>query len=181
MEPLRPSLWSVAAAVLVASMTVAAQPLPEEKLEVDREVVVTGDPGDRPAVVYGAANIGMQFIFDATLQRTDAGIALKLPGGDVRLHPYLDNALVLTPSRALASGPAVPLYVTLVDGGVPFLLTFHTGRVDHVLRVIQRPVALDAGTGVSRAAFQEALSSTAGVIFKVDVCAPIQSQLVRAE
>src|SRR5256885_206901 len=148
MERLRPSSWCAAAGALMVSMTAAAQPRPEEKLEVEREVVVTGERGERPAAVYGAANIGVQLVFDAPVQRTDAGIALKLPGSDVRVHPYLDNALVLTPSRALASGPAVPLYVTLVDGGVPFLLTFQPGRVDHVLRILQRPIALDAGAGV---------------------------------
>src|SRR4051812_10542320 len=181
MEPLRLPWWYVAAGLLVTSMTAAAQPLLEEKLEADREVVVTGEPGERPAAVYGAANIGVQLVFDAPVQRTDAGLALKLSGGDVRPHPFLDNALVLTPSRALASGPAVPLYVTLVDGGVPFLLTFQRGRVDHVLRILQRPLALDAGAAVSRAAFQEALSSTASAIFKDDACAPLQSQMVRAE
>src|SRR3954465_7192989 len=157
MEPLRPSSWCVAVSLLVTSLTAAAQPLPEEKLEADREVVVTGEPGERPAVVYGAANITVQLVFDAPLLRTDAGIALKLPGGDVRLHPYLDNALVLTPSRALASGPAVSLRVTLVAGGVRVLPTSHSGRVDHVLRILQRPIVLDAGAEVSRAAFQEAL------------------------
>src|SRR4051794_21447911 len=181
MERLRPSSWYAVAGALVVSMTAAAQPRPEERLEADREVVVTGEPGDRPALVYGAANIGVQIIFDAPLQRTDAGIALKLPGGDVRLHPYMDNALVLTPSRVLASGPAIPLYVALLDGGVPLLLAFQPGRVDHVLRILQRPVALDAGTAVSRAAFQEALGSTASAIFKDDACAPLRSQLVRAE
>src|SRR3954470_21724601 len=145
MEPLRSSSWGVAAGVLMASMTAAAQPLLEEKLEADREVVVTVEPGDRPAVVYGAANVAVQIVFDAPLQRTDAGIALKLPGGDVRLHPYLDNALVVTPSRALASSPAVPLHVALMDGGVPLLLVFQPGRNDHVLRILQRPIALDAG------------------------------------
>src|SRR3954453_8827668 len=134
MERLRPSSWDAAASLLAVSATTAAQPRPEGKLEAEREVVVTCEPGDRPVLVYGASNIGVQLIFDAPLQRTDAGIALKLPGGDVRLHPYLDNALVLTPSRALSSGPAVPLRVPLVDGGVPVLLTFHSGRVDHVLR-----------------------------------------------
>jgi len=162
-------------------MTAAAQSRPEEKIEADREVVVTGEPGERPALVYGAANIGVQLIFDAPVQRTDAGIALKLPGGDVRSHPYLDNALVLTPSRVLASGPAVPLRVTLVDGGVSVLLAFQPGRVDHVLRILQRPLALDAGAAVSRAAFLEALSSTADAIFRDDTCAPLQSQQVRAE
>src|SRR6185295_1188987 len=181
MDPLRPSSWGVAAGVLVASMTAAAQPLVEEKLEVEREVVVTGEPGDQPAVVYGAANIGVQIFFDAPLRRTDAGIALKLPGGDVRLHPYLDNALIVTPSRALATGPAVPLHVAFLDGGVPLLLAFQPGRVDHVLRILQRPRALDAGTAVSRASFQEALNSTAGTIFKDDACTPLQSQMVRAE
>ncbi|HZN91104.1 MAG TPA: DUF2381 family protein [Myxococcales bacterium] len=172
----------MAAGLLVASMTAAAQPLlPEAKLEVDREVVVTGEPDERPVVVYGAANIVVQLIFEAPLQRTDAGIALRLSGGDVRPHPYLDNALVLTPSSALASGPAVPLHVKLVDGGVPFLLTFQPGRIDHVLRVLQRPLTLDAGAGVSRTAFQESLGSTAGAIFKDKACAPLQSQLVRAK
>src|SRR6185295_13370872 len=179
MEPLRPSSWYVAAGLFVASMTAVAQPLPEEKLEADREVVVTGEPGEQPAMVYGAANIGVQLVFDAPLQRTDAGIGLKLAGGDVRLHPYLNNALVLIPSRALAGGPAVPLYVTLVDGGVPLLLTFHTGRVDHVIHILQRPVTRDAGTAVSRAAFQEELSSTASAIFKDGACAMLRSQLVR--
>lgn len=181
MEPLRLPRRCAVAGLLAVSVTAVAQPVPEEKLAADREVVVTGEPGERPVVVYGAANIGMQLIFDASLHRTDAGIALKLPGGDVRLHPYLDNALVLIPSRALASGPAVPLHVTLVDGGVPFLLTFQPGRVDHVLRILQRPFALDAGTAVSRAAFQEALSSTAGAIFKDNACAPLQSQMMRAK
>jgi len=181
MEPLHQP-WCVAAGLLVASMTAAAQPLlPEAKLEVDREVVVTGEPDERPVVVYGAANIVVQLIFEAPLQRTDAGIALRLSGGDVRPHPYLDNALVLTPSSALASGPAVPLHVKLVDGGVPFLLTFQPGRIDHVLRVLQRPLTLDAGAGVSRTAFQESLGSTAGAIFKGDACTPLQSQLVRAK
>jgi uncharacterized protein DUF2381 len=162
-------------------MTASAQPLPEKLVEVDREVVLTGEPGERSAVVYGAANIGVQLVFEAPLQRTDAGIALKLPGGDVRLHPYLDNALVLTPSSALASGPAVPLQVALVDGGVPLVLIFQPGKIDRVLRVLKRPPPLDAGTVVSRDAFREALSSTAGAIFKDDACAPLQSQLARAK
>src|SRR4051812_7218020 len=119
MDRLPPSWWCVAVGVLAVSATATAQPLPEEKLEGEREVVVTGEPGERPAVVYGAANVGVQLIFEAPLQRTDAGISLRLPGGDVRLHPYLENALVLTPSKALASGPMVPLQVHLVDGGVP--------------------------------------------------------------
>ena len=182
MKPLRQLWWCVAAGILAASMTAAAQPLPEERLAVDREVVVTGAPGERPVVVYGAANIVVQIVFDAPLDRTDAGIARKLLGGDVRLHPYLDNALVLTPSRALASGPTVPLHVTLEDGGVPFLLTFQPGKVDHVLRILQRPITLDAGAAGSKAAaLQEALSSTASIIFKADACAPLQSQLARAK
>lgn len=182
MEPFRPSSWRVAAGLLVVSMTAAAQPLPEEKLEVEREVMVTGEPGERPAVVYGAANIGVQLVFEAPLQRTDAGTALLvLPNADVRLHPYLENALFLTPSMALARGPVVPLRVALVDGGVPLLLAFQPGRVDHVLRILQRPLALDAGTGVSRAAFQETLSSTASTIFKERACASLQSEIVRAK
>jgi len=179
MERLRPSLWYAAASALAVSMTAAAQPVPEEKLEVEREVVVTGEPGELPVVVYGAANIGVQLVFDAPLQRTDAGVALKLPGGDVRLHPYLENALVLTPSKALASGPMVPLQVVLVDGGVPLRLTFQPGKVDHVLRILQRPLLRDAGTAVSKAAFRETLSSTAGAVFKDGTCASLQSQLVR--
>src|SRR4051794_21060667 len=115
MERLRPSSWCAAAGLLAVSATATAQPRPEpqEKLEAEREVVVTGEHGEQPAVVYGAANIGVQLIFDAPLQRTDAGSALRLPGGDVRLHPYLENALVLTPSKALASGPTIPLHVAL--------------------------------------------------------------------
>jgi len=180
MERLHPSSWCAAAGVLVVSVTAAAQPLPEEKIEVEREVVLTGERGELPAVVYGAANIGVHLIFDAPVQRTDAGIALKLPGGDVRLHPYLENALVLTPSRALADGPMVPLQVALVDGGVPLLLIFQPGRVDHVLHItLQRPRAADAGTEMSKAAFLESLSATAGAVFKDGACAPLQSQLVR--
>jgi hypothetical protein len=171
----------VAAGALVMSVTAAAQPLSEEKLGIEREVVVTGEPGELPAVVYGAANIGVQIVFDAPLQRTDAGIALRLLGGDVRLHPYLENALVLTPSRALASGPMVPLHVALVDGGVPLLLTFQPGKVDHVLYILQRPRLRDAGTAMSRTAFQETLSATASAIFKDDDCAPLQSPRVRAK
>ena len=135
------------------SATATAQPLPEEKLEGEREVVVTGERGERPAVVYAAANVGVQLVFDAPLQRTDGGIALRLPGGDVRLHPYLENALVLTPSKALATSLMVPLQVHLVDGGVPLLLTFQPGRVDHVLRILQRPLLRDAGTVAPRDAF----------------------------
>jgi hypothetical protein len=165
---------------MVVSMTAAAQPQPEERLEVEREVVVTGEAGERPAVVYGAANIGVQIVFDAPLHRTDAGTALLvLPDADVRLHPYLKSSLFLTPSMALASGPTVPLHVALVDGGVPLLLTFQPGKVDHVLRILQRPLRHDAGTAVSKA-FQETLSSMAGVVFKDGTCAPLQSQLVRA-
>ena len=183
MERLRPFSWCAAASVLVVSVTAAAQPVPEEKLEGEREVVVTGEPGELPAVVYGAANIGVQLVFDAPLRRTDAGVALKVPGGDIRLHPYLENALVLTPSKALASGPMVPLRVVLEDGGVPLLLSFQPGKVDHVLRIRQRPLLhdADAGTAVSKAVFQEALSSTASIVFKNGACAPLQSPLVRAK
>jgi len=170
----------VAVGVLAVSVTAAAQPLPEEKIEGEREVVVTGEPGERPTVVYGAANIGVQLVFDAPLQRTDGGIALRLPGGDVRLHPYLENALVLTPSKTLASGPMVPLQVALVDGGVPLLLRFQPGKVDHVLRILQRPLLHDAGTAVSRAAFEETLSTTAGAVFKDRACAPLRSSRVQA-
>jgi hypothetical protein len=170
----------VAVGVLAVSVTATAQPLPEDKLAGEREVVVTGEPGERPAVVFAAANVGVQLVFDAPLQRTDGGIALRLPGGDVRLHPYLENALVLTPSKALASGPMVPLQVHLVDGGVPLLLTFQPGRVDHVLRILQRPLPHDAGTVVPRDAFEETLSTTSGAVFKDGACAPLRSSRAQA-
>lgn len=180
MKRLRPSSWCVAAGVLAVSATATAQPLPEEKLEGEREVVVTGEPGERPAVVFAAANVGVQLVFDAPLQRMDGGIALRLPGGDVRLHPYLENALVLTPSKALASGAMVPLQVHLVDGGVPLLLTFQPGRVDHVLRILQRPLLHDAGTGVPRDAFEETLSTTASAVFTDGACAPLRFSRAQA-
>jgi len=167
----------MAISLLVVPVTATAQ----EELGVGREVVVTGAPGERPTLVYGAANIGVQLIFDAPLQRTDAGTALHLPGGDIRLHPYLESSLFVTPSRTLANGPAVPLHVALTDGGVSLLLAFQQGRIDHVLRILQRPPAPDAGANVPRAAFQQALSGMAAAIFKDNACAPLQSQLVRAE
>jgi hypothetical protein len=86
----------------------------------------------------------------------------------------------LTPSRALARGPMVPLYVTLVDGGVPLNLTFQPGKVDHALRILKRPLPNDARIEVPKTVFREALSSTAGVVFKDGACASLQSPRVRA-
>jgi len=180
MGPFRPFSWNATAGLLVVSAIAVAQPLPEENLEVEREVMVTGKPERQPVVVYGAANISLQLVFEAPLQRTDAGTALVvLPGADVRLHPYLDNSLFLTPSMALAHETAVPLHVALVDGGVPLLLAFQPGRVDHVLRILQRPPVPEVGATASRVALQEALSLTARTVFKDEACASLQSPLVR--
>jgi hypothetical protein len=182
MSLFRLSSWRATASLLTVPLTVAAQPLPEEELALGREVVVTGAPGERPAVVYGAANVGVQLVFDAPLLRTDAGtVALQWPGGEVRLHPYMESSLFVIPSRTLSTGPAVPLHVALTDGGVPLVLVFRPGTVDHILRILRRPPAPDAGTDVSRALLQETLGFTTGAIFTERDCAPLQSRLVRPQ
>lgn len=173
--------WRVIVGVLAVPLAAAAQSQPGEGLVAGREVVVTGASGEHPVVVYGIANVVVELVFDAPVQRTDAGLALRLASGDARLHPFLDNALLVTPSHALSASASIPLHVSLTDGGVPLVLAFSPERMDHVLRILRRPPAPDGGTEVTGAERRELLSGMASVVLGNDGCAPIQSSRIRSE
>jgi len=67
--------------------------------------------------------------------------AAVLPGADVRPHPFLAHALVVTPSNALADQGSAPLSVPLANGGVALKLAFTPERTDRLVRVVRRAPA----------------------------------------
>jgi uncharacterized protein DUF2381 len=122
-------------------------------IEVEREVVADGAGNGQPALLYAAAGIPLVLVFEARL--ANAG---GLDGADVHTHPYSPNALVITPSEALAAQKSAALRVPLVDGVVVLTLVFQPGRVDHAVRVLRRHGAAQvATTGDFQAALRLAI------------------------
>ena len=135
---------------------------------VEREGVLTGAPDEAPAVVYAAADVPVALVFDAALQK---GSAVVVPGADVHPHPFRPNALVLTPSSALAAHGSSPMSVPLVDGVVALTLSFTPDRCDRLVRFARRaPAARAAPTaGELQSALRIAAPAVLGDVSGADV------------
>lgn len=155
-----------------------AQSAPADTVRVEREVVASSE---RAAVVYGAADVALQLVFDAPLQRTDGGVVVVLPGMDVRPHPFLSNALIITPSKLLSERSVVPLRVPLANGVAALTLTFNPERADHVLRVLRRPAIQNAGAGPPLAEIEALLRFTAQAVLGDMTCREVKSPLPQPE
>ncbi len=91
--------------------------------------------------MYAAADVPVALVFDAALQKDSAVV---VPGADVHPHPFRPNALVLTPSSALAAHGSFPMSVPLVDGVVALNLSFTPERCDRLVRFVRRAPAARA-------------------------------------
>ena len=108
-------------------------------IRAEREVVLPGVAGHEAPTVYGAADFPLTLVFDGPLRKE----GLTLPGADLRLHPFIADGVLLTPSKALAAQSAVPLRVPLADGtSVELRLAFIPGWVDGRVRIVRRSVPL---------------------------------------
>lgn len=123
------------------SLPAAAQPNPvppERNEQAEREVILTGAPDEPPTAVYAAANVPLALVFDGPLLN---GSAVVVPGADVRPHPFLANALVLTPSKDLAAQGSSAVSVPLVDRAMSLTLTFRPERRDGLVSFVRRAAA----------------------------------------
>jgi len=159
-------------------LTSLAQSAPADAVRVEREVVASSE---RAAVVYGAADVALQLVFDAPLERTDGGVVVVLPGMDVRPHPFLSNALIITPSKLLSERSTVPLRVPLANGVAALTLTFNPERTDHILRVLRRPEIVDAGAGPPLAEIEAPLRFTAQAVLGDMTCREVKPPLPQPE
>jgi hypothetical protein len=157
----------------LVALSAEAQQLPEQPRREEREIVLTGAPDERP-VVYGAADVPLVLQFDAPLQE-DAGVIL--PGADVRAHPHLENSLVLTASKPLATQGAVPLSVPLADGGVALNLVFTPEKSDRGVRIVRRAVSTGEAIPRSQEAVHEVLGVAArAVLGEASTCHSLDSR-----
>src|SRR5512132_4535807 len=102
------SLSALLASAAFVSLSSAAQPGPAPTYPAPREISITGAAGEPPAVVYGAPDLPLVLSFDAPLRKD---VPVTVQGADVRPHPFVLNAVVITPSNALASHGSVPVLV----------------------------------------------------------------------
>ena len=93
------SVSALLASVALFSLPAAAQPGPAPASPAERVIAITGAPDEPPVVLYAAPDVPLMVSFDAPL-RKDAAVTVQ--GADVHPHPFLPNALVITPSKSLA-------------------------------------------------------------------------------
>jgi hypothetical protein len=129
------SASALLASVALFSFPSAAQPGFTPTKPAEREIAITGAADQPAAVVYGEPDVPLTLSFDAPLKR-DA--AVTVPGADVRSHPFLSNAIVITPSSPLAAQRSVPVLVPLADGVVALTLAFLPVRTDTRVRIVRR-------------------------------------------
>ena len=133
-------------------------------IRAEREVVLPGVAGHEAPTVYGAADFPLTLVFDGPLRKE----GLTLPGADLRLHPFIADSVLLTPSQELAARGSVPFRVPLVDGtAVELRLAFIPARVDGRVRIVRRgapPPHVAARFEVLREGRKEALRVAAAAI-----------------
>lgn len=130
MRATRARISALLASAALFSFPSAAQPGPAPASRAEREIALTGEANEPPAVVYGAPYLPLVVRFDAPLKK-DGAVAVQ--GADVRAHPFIANALVITPSGSLAGAQGlVPVLVPLADGVVDLALAFSPERTDAV-------------------------------------------------
>jgi hypothetical protein len=155
--------------VLFAGLALA--PLAGEAQTREREVIITGASNDRPVVVHGAEDVPLTLIFDAPVSRQGpAGGSLV----DVRTHPSRSDALVVTPLKALIDRGSVPLSVALADGAVRLTLVLEPEQAEQVVRIVRRPVWVDAGATLNGGDVQAWLGTNARAILKDDSCGQLE-------
>lgn len=129
------SISVLLASAALVSLPSTAQPGLLPSSQPERELAIIGAADQPPAVVYGAPDWPLMLSFDAPVKK-DA--ALTVSGADVRLHPFLPNAIVITPSSAFAAQSSVPVLVPLADGVVALTLAFSPAKRDTRVRVVRR-------------------------------------------
>jgi hypothetical protein len=144
----------VAASLGLLPLRAEAQPQPCQRGQ-EREIVLTGARDESPAVVYGAADEPLMLQFDAPL-RMDEGRAAA-PGLDIRPHPYLPDALILTPSKALAAQGSAVVQVSLAGWVMVLTLAFTPERSDRLVRILWRPATSQTGVMEAERELREAL------------------------
>src|SRR5512132_1243880 len=130
-------LPTLLASLALSSLPAIAQPGPGASSAPERVIAVSGAPDEPPPVLYAAPDVPLVVIFDAPL-RKDA--AVTIPGADVRPHPFLPNALFITPSKPLAGQGSVPVVVPMAEGAIALTLAFSRTQRDATVRIVHRPV-----------------------------------------
>src|SRR3954469_2180177 len=128
---------------ILAALGLAAQPVfAQEAVTVPgglrvRKVVLVRTQAGRPATtVYGVVGRPLLVLFDAPLGKAP----VRAPGVEIDRHPLRPNALVVTPSRALAAsrGP-VSIVVPLPGGAITLSLVIKPDAPDARVDIARSP------------------------------------------
>ncbi len=123
------------ASAALFSLPSAAQPRPAPASEAEREIEVTGAADAPPAVVYGAPNLSVMVLFDSPVKK-DGVVAPQ--GAEVRPHPFVPDALVITPSSSLTAQAPILVSVPLADGMAVLTVVFSPPQRDTTVRIVRR-------------------------------------------
>jgi len=162
----RTSASAVLLSVALLSLPSAAQPGPAPASQAERQIAITGAAGEPPVVVYGAPNLSVMVAFDSPLKK-DAVVTAQ--GADVRTHPFIPNAIVITPSSFLTDQTPIPVSVPLADGMVVLTLAFSPEKRDTSVRIVRR--ASTAEPALTGGEARELLSSVARTALDSGACA----------
>ena len=129
------STLALLASAALFSFPSAAQPAPALASQAEREIAITGAADEPPATVYGAPNVSIMVSFDSPPKKD----GLVVPqGAEVRPHPFVSNAIVITPSSSLTAETPILVSVPLLDGTAVLKLTFSPPKRDTSVRIVRR-------------------------------------------
>src|SRR5512140_1858118 len=123
------------ASAALFSLPSRAQPGPAPASQAEREIEITGAADAPPAVVYGAPNLSVMVLFDSPVKK-DGLVAPQ--GAEVRPHPFVPNALVITPSSFLTAQTPILVSVPLADGMAVLTVVFSPPKRDTTVRIVRR-------------------------------------------
>lgn len=137
----------------------------------EREVDVLGEPGERPVSAYGATDVPLTLVFDAPLKLQDGGVVLAVPGVDSRVHPFKNNALIVTVSADAGTGGPIHLRVPLETWVAEITLDLTNEKIDHVLKILRQRRSPDGGVELTPRELRRFLRIAASATLRGKECA----------